>query len=193
MSAAVRSADIIRKYYAAHPQAWQILLEHSRQVTKRALKIARQLQKTEQVDLQFIAEAAMLHDVGMIATEAPELGCHGQDPYLCHGIRGREMLEKEGLPDHALVCERHIGTGLTAREIISENLPLPPRDMLPISLEEQIICYVDLFYSKSLRKNDGEKSVGEVRKTIKRYGSAKLKTFDQWLQRFEPELVPCKP
>ncbi len=184
----VRTADIIRKYYAENPQAWTILLSHSRQVTRRALKIARFLQKTREVDLQFIAEAAMLHDIGMFKTAAPALHCHGDGAYLSHGIRGKEILEQEGLARHARVCERHIGIGLTAEEIRQQNLPLPNRDMLPETLEEQIICYADLFYSKDPKKSAKEKSPQKVRKTLAKYGEQKLVTFDRWLSAFEPEL-----
>lgn len=188
MPATVRPAELIRKYYAAQPVAWEILLNHSRSVTRRALKVAHFLNIKETVDLQFIAEAAMLHDIGIIKTNTPDLDCHGEAPYLYHGIAGRALLEKEGLFRHALVCERHIGIGLTAAEIREQNLPLPPRDMLPISLEEQIICYADLFYSKGMKNREREKSPAKVRKSLQRYGPDKVATFDQWLYYFEPEL-----
>ena len=187
MSAPVHSADIIRKYYTGHPKAWRILLEHSRQVTSRAIKIARQLQRSEPLNLQFIAEAAMLHDIGMIRTNTPKLGCFGEAPYLQHGIAGRTILEAEGLPQHALVCERHIGIGLTAAEIIAQQLPLPAREMLPITLEEQIICYADLFYSKGKKNRGREKTADEVRSTLMKYGVEKCQIFDLWRHRFEPE------
>lgn len=188
MSVPIGPADIIRKYYACHPQAWQILLEHSRQVTRRALKIARYRQKTVNLDLQFIAEAAMLHDIGMICTNTPELACFGEGPYLQHGVAGRKILEQEGLPRHALVCERHIGIGLTAAEISAKKLPLPQRDMLPSTPEEQIICYADLFFSKGNKNRNRIKTPDQVRRTLAQYGPEKLIVFDAWLLLFEPEL-----
>jgi uncharacterized protein len=188
MTDSVRPADIIRKYYARYPKAWQILLGHCRQVTYRALKIGRHLQKSEHIDLQFIAEAAMLHDIGIFQTDSPKLGCHGSEPYLRHGVIGREILEREGLERHARVCERHIGIGLRAEEIVAQKLPLPQRDMLPTSLEEQIICYADLFYSKSKKHRDRTKTPDEVRKSLRKYGAEKIAVFDRWLILFEPEL-----
>ncbi|SHI49778.1 uncharacterized protein SAMN02745165_00232 [Malonomonas rubra DSM 5091] len=188
MKIPVRPVALINKYYADSPRARQILLEHSRQVSRRALKIARNLKSTAQPDLQFIAEAAMLHDIGMIRTDTPELDCHGSGSYLQHGIEGRNILEKEGLERHALVCERHIGIGLTAKEIENQKLPLPKRDMLPVSLEEKIICYADLFYSKSEKNRGNEKSLEKVRKTLRKFGKEKLFVFDQWQKQFEPEL-----
>lgn len=188
MSLTVRPAELIRNYYADNPKALQILLEHSRQVTQRALKVARRLQDKEPIDLQFIAEAAMLHDIGMFRTNTPELNCHGTGSYLQHGVAGREILEEEDLPRHALVCERHIGIGLTAKEIKTQQLPLPHRDMLPTTLEEQVICYADLFYSKSKKNRGKEKTVDEVRRSLQKFGVEKLNTFEQWLLLFEPEL-----
>jgi len=188
MNQIVRSADIIRQYYSHSPLAWCILLDHSRLVCRRALKIARFVGKSEPLDYQFIAEAAMLHDIGMILTDTPDLGCFGSGTYLQHGIKGRELLEKEGLPRHALVCERHIGIGLTATEILHQNLDLPPRDMLPETLEEQIICYADLFFSKNQKKRGKERTPEKVRQSLGNFGQDKILIFDAWLERFEPEL-----
>ncbi len=163
-------------------------LDHGRLVTRRALKVARSLQNSQPLDLQFIAEAAMLHDIGIILTDTPSLGCFGTGPYLCHGVKGRQLLEAEGLPRHALVCERHIGIGLTVEEIRSQSLPLPERDMLPQTLEEQIICYADLFYSKDRKKRHKEKSAIKVRKNLEKFGAGKGQVFDRWQRKFEPEL-----
>ena len=189
MKQMIYPANIIRKYYSDHPQAWQILLDHSRLVTSRALKIGRFLQKQGQsIDLNFIEEAAMLHDIGIIMTDTPQLGCNGRSPYLQHGIRGKEILEKEGLFKHARVCERHIGVGLTAKEISKRQLPLPARDMLPETLEEQIICYADLFYSKGKKNGNREKTPEKIRNTLKKHGKGKIKIFDSWQEKFEQKL-----
>jgi len=152
------------------------------------LAVARYLeQKGQHPDLQFIAEAAMLHDIGMIATWAPEIGCTGAQPYLQHGIIGAEMLRKVELPAHARVCERHTGVGLTAEEIIREGLPLPAMDLVPETLEERIICYADLFYSKDPDKLHKEKTVKKIRKQLAGYGADKVEIFNHWRVDFEPE------
>lgn len=190
MTTDIHPAKIISKYYSSNPVAWKILLDHSRKVTQRALKIAHSLySQGEPIDLKFVAEAAMLHDIGMILTDTPELDCHGAGSYLQHGIRGKEILEQEGLFKHARVCERHIGVGLTATEILQQQLPLPARDMQPETLEEQIISYADLFYSKNLKNREDEKTPEEVRDKLKKYGRKKVAIFDQWLEKFEPELI----
>lgn len=186
----IPAADLIRKYYTDHAEARRILLDHSRKVTRRAVQIGRFLQSRGQVvDLQFLAEAAMLHDIGIIGTNAPDLGCDGTEPYMLHGILGRKILEQEGLPRHARVCERHIGVGLTAGDIASQGLPLPVRDMQPETLEEQIICYADLFYSKNRKKRNREKNAAEISKKLRKYGAEKVKIFTAWVQQFEPDRV----
>jgi len=70
-------------------------------VAGKALAIARRARRLGP-DLKFIGEAAMLHDIGILVTDQPSLGCYGDKPYICHGYAGREILEKEGLPAHAL-------------------------------------------------------------------------------------------
>lgn len=184
----LKPADLIDRYYLPYPQARTILLDHSRRVSHRALNIARSLcRRGQNPDLQFIAEAAMLHDIGMIFTDAPDIGCHGEAPYLQHGVIGARLLEGLGLPAHARVCERHTGVGLTAVEIEQADLPLPRRDLLPETLEEKIICYADLFYSKDPDRLNPVKSIDRVRKQLKGFGRDKVIVFDRWLADFEPD------
>lgn len=173
---------LIRKYYANNPKAMGFLLEHSRLVARKALEVAHRAEHLGP-DLRFVEEAAMLHDIGIIKTNALLFGCRGDLPYICHGVLGREMLEAEGLPGHALVCERHVGVGLRVEDITKKGFPLPHRDMVPESLEEKIVCFADKFFSK-----DGEplreKPVEKVRSQITHYGMDKLAVFDGWAELF---------
>lgn len=138
---------ILDKYYPEDNDCKQILLKHSRMVADFALEMAGRHPELG-LDLQFIEEAAMLHDIGIFMTSAPDIGCVGDAPYICHGYLGAELLRKEGLPRHARVCERHTGTGLTKERVIASGWPLPAQDMLPETLEEQIVCFADKFFSK---------------------------------------------
>lgn len=125
----------------------------------------------------------MLHDIGIFKTNAPNLYCFGEYPYICHGYLGSELLSAEGYPDHGLVCERHTGVGITSEEIIIQKLPLPVRDFVPVSVDEQIICFADKFFSKS-GDHLHEKSVDEARKSIKRFGDKNVARFDEWCELF---------
>ncbi|HXE95823.1 MAG TPA: HD domain-containing protein [Dongiaceae bacterium] len=165
-------------------EALRIVLIHGRHVADLALRIAECLEMGKE-ERQFIEEAAMLHDIGVCRVSAPELGLHGSLPYIMHGVLGRDILEKEGYPLHALVSERHTGVGLTCEDIVRQNMPLPHRDMCPQSLSEEIICFADLFYSKNPDKLDRRKTVARVRKKLLPFGEDKVAVFDAWLTRFE--------
>lgn len=175
--------DIIKKFYQPGTKSYATLVHHSEQVTQKALTVAAKVPHLEP-DLDFIAEAAMLHDIGIHATVAESLGCHGRHPYLLHGTLGRKMLDGLDLPRHALVCERHVGIGISAADIVTHNLPLPIRDMRPVSIEEQIICSADKFFSKNGNGNGREKTVGEILAEIESYGSDKVIRFKSWLELF---------
>ena len=99
---------IIDKYYTQGTALYDILVDHSRLVTQKALEIANAHPELN-ADAEFISEAAMLHDIGIFLTDAPDIECHGTRPYICHGTLGSELLKKEGFPRHALVSERHTG------------------------------------------------------------------------------------
>ena len=160
-----------------------MLVRHGRQVAKKALGAAERVVHLNP-DMAFVQQAALLHDIGIFLTRAPELGCTGDKPYLCHGVLGRELLEEKGLPRHALVCERHVGTGISADDIRRADLPLPHRDMLPLTLEEELICYADKFFSKN--GNNRPKSIQAILNTLSSYGPDKDKIFLAWVGRFEP-------
>lgn len=174
---------IIEKYYEPDSKAYYFLLHHVRVVAKKALEIAMRVNHLNP-DMDFIREASILHDIGIFLTNAPQIGCFGYRDYICHGYLGREILEKEGLKRHALVCERHVGIGITADEIRKKRLPLPERDMVPETLEEKIICLADKFFSKTEHDLTHEKPLEKVRELIRNYGEDKLMIFDEWLQYF---------
>ncbi len=167
--------EVLQKFYEPDSELWNILTTHSNAVTQLALEIAIVHPELE-ADGEFIAEAAMLHDIGIVRTNAPSIHCHGELDYICHGYIGSEMLEGLGLHRHALVCERHTGSGISLTDIESQHLPLPHRDMLPVSIEEKIICYADKFFSKSKRL-DERKSFDDALKSVSKYGEESTKRF----------------
>ena len=175
--------DIIAEFYDPDSRAYRVLIQHGRQVAKKALDVARKVSHFDP-DFTLISEAAMLHDIGVFLTRSPELGCSGRYPYVCHGYLGREILENKGLPAHALICERHVGVGITAEEIKRHRLPLPERDMVPISMEEQIVCFADKFFSKNGNLEKNEKSIKDISCNLERYGYDKVERFQAWVQMF---------
>ncbi len=177
----LRALSLIHTYYADNAPLREILLIHSRQVVRRALRVADSHPELV-LDRTFLAEAAMLHDIGIIRTDAPGIACYGTEPYIRHGVIGAALLRAEGLPRHARVCERHTGTGLTPATIERQCLPLPPADYSPQTLEEQVICYADKFYSKS--RLEREKTPEEVLKSLQKFGEESVARFVEWQKRF---------
>jgi len=147
-------------------------------VTKKAVEVAERVRRLNP-DIKFIEEAAMLHDIGIFMTNAPQLGCYGDKPYICHGYLGRELLEREGFPKHAIVCETHIGVGLSVNDIEKNNFPIPKRNMISTTIEEKIICFADKFFSKD-NEPLKEKPIRKIREFIVMFGDDKLKQFDEW-------------
>lgn len=173
--------DIISNYYNPSSEAYRILVTHCRSVAAKALALAA-IHPELNIDVRFVEEAAMLHDIGVFLCDAPDIDCHGEYPYICHGYLGADLLRKEGLERHALVCERHTGAGLSLSMIEKGGLPLPHRDMLPVSIEEQLICFADKFYSKT--KLDIEKPMKKIKKSLLKYGTETEERFDGWCKLF---------
>lgn len=172
---------VIEKYYIKGSLQYKILLTHSKQVAKKSLVLAR-LHPELNLDLNFIEEAALLHDIGIFRVNAPIIECHGSYAYICHGYLGAELLRKEGYPKHALVAERHTGTGLSLQTIKEQALPLPNTDMCPVTTEEKLICFSDLFFSKTHLGE--EKSIEQVEASLSKWGEASLSLFKNWSKLF---------
>lgn len=173
----MKPIDIIDEYYKEGEALRLILLTHSQCVRDRALECAARHPELG-LDTQFVSEAAMLHDIGIFRCNAPSIECHGTEPYICHGIIGANLLRERGMERHARVCERHTGAGLSLASIESRQLPLPHRDFMPETLEEQLICYADKFYSKS--HLDHEKSYDEALRSLLKFGPDGAARFAHW-------------
>ncbi|MDR2085686.1 MAG: HDIG domain-containing protein [Dysgonamonadaceae bacterium] len=173
--------EIIKKYYKEGSELYNILFTHSLAVADRALEIAN-MHPELNFNKAFLYEAAMVHDIGIFLTDAPQIHCFGKFRYICHGYLGAEIMRKEGFEKHAPVCERHTGSGLTKEDIIQNQLPLPHRDMLPVSPEEKLICFADKFYSKSHLER--VKTVEQVRKSLSKYGDESVERFNEMLKFF---------
>ena len=178
--------QIIDHYYSAG-KLRDILMIHSRKVADKAIQICNDSDM-----IPFIKAAAMLHDIGIIRCDAAGIECYGTEPYICHGRIGAQMLREdahlfglsqEEIEPYARVCERHTGAGLTKQQITSQHLPLPHVDFLPETLEEQIICYADKFFSKT--HPEVEKPYERALKSIEKFGEEGAERFKQWHERFK--------
>ncbi|MDR0412241.1 MAG: HD domain-containing protein [Dysgonamonadaceae bacterium] len=177
----MKPLDIIKKYYTEGSDLYNILLTHSLSVAERAKEIAL-MHPEWALDERFVYEAALVHDIGVVLTDAPKIRCFGEYPYICHGYLGAEIMRKEGFEKHALVCERHTGMGLTREWILRKKIPIPPQDMLPETLEEKLVCFSDKFFSKS--KPGRVKTIKQIEKQLSKHGDGSASRFEEMVKLF---------
>lgn len=173
---------IIDKYYPAGSPLRDIYMRHCRSVANLALDIARR--KGLDLSPADIEAAAMLHDIGIVRTDAPGIHCHGSEPYLAHGRIGADLLRAEGAPEeYARVAERHTGAGLTPEDVARMSPMLPPdRSYMPQTQLERLVCYADKFYSKS---GDMKiKPLERVRASLTKFGEGASERFERLHQEF---------
>lgn len=171
----------IDKYYKSGSPIREVLIYHSRQVARKALEIREK--KGLNIPEDEIIAGAMLHDIGIIFTYAPSIHCNGINPYIAHGVIGANLLRKEGFPEWtARIAERHTGSGLDETDISSQNLPIPPGNYLPETQLEKLICYSDKFFSKG--GNGKEKTLEEVRKSLRKFGEKSIERFETMHELF---------
>ena len=180
---------VITHFYPEDTPLRRLLLRHSTQVRDKALSIlAAPSCPRLSLDAELVSAGAMLHDIGILQCHAPSILCTGTRPYISHGIIGAEMLRGFAgthglnLEPFARICERHTGTGITAREIREQGLPIPERDYLPETPEEKLICLADKFFSKS--GDMQEKSVAAVRRSLEKFGPDTLERLEALLRFF---------
>jgi len=170
----------ILKKHSLEEKYYKIVLKHSLFVLGKSIEIINKKELYNKIDFDLIVSGALLHDIGSFGF-MKNFG-NKQNSYLKHGVIGGKILRSEGLKKEALIAERHIGSGLSKKYIIENNLPLPKKDFLPVTLEEKIICYADKFHSKSGKKIDNLES---IKKEMKGFGAEPLKRFLELEEMFE--------
>ena len=173
--------ELMDRYYAPGTRRREILVKHSRQVADKALEISRNLGLD--LDESTVEVAAMLHDIGIVGTDAPGIDCHGTEPYLRHGTIGAGMIREAGFPEEiARVAERHTGAGISTDDIVRLKLPLPQGDYMPHTLLERLVCYADKFFSKS--GDMKEKTLERVRLSMAKHSPETVVRFEELHKEF---------
>jgi uncharacterized protein (TIGR00295 family) len=124
------------------------VINHCKAVRKVAVRIA----KKAHANIQLVEAGALLHDIGRSKTQG-----------IMHGVEGAKIAIQLGLPDSIVnIIERHLGAGIPKEEAII--LGLPPKDYIPMSLEEKIVAHAD-----NLIENDHEHRIEiEVEKALQK-------------------------
>jgi len=168
---------LLRKY-AAGEESYAIVARHGLEVLAKAIEVIRRKQLYDRVDFELVVSGCLLHDIGALGF----FDRQDMDGYIRHGILGAEILEREGREREALIAKRHTGAGLTREEIAQAGWDLPREDMLPISLEERIVCYADKFSSK---RPDAHETIETIMKEFENYGPEPLARFQALRGEFE--------
>ena len=79
----IDTEEIIHRHCAGNSELEQLLLQHSRDVARRALQVADRHPELG-LNREFLQEAAMLHDIGITLVDAPGIHCHDQLNYSHH-------------------------------------------------------------------------------------------------------------
>ncbi|UCH72344.1 MAG: HDIG domain-containing protein [Thermoplasmatales archaeon] len=117
--------------------------------------IAVRMAKRAHADVELVEAGALLHDIGRSKT-------HG----IFHATEGAKIARELGLSDKiSNIIERHIGAGLPLQE--AKKLGLPPKDYIPETIEEKIVCHADSLidnFKQQKIENEIEKALIEGHK-----------------------------
>jgi uncharacterized protein len=116
--------------YACHVP--ENVINHCMSVARYVSEVSLRMRKAGiPIDPRIATNGALLHDIGRSVTHS-----------VRHGVEGARILRARHLPEcYALICERHIGAGITRDEAV--RLGLPPKDYLPVTWEEKVVAHCD--------------------------------------------------
>jgi uncharacterized protein len=107
------------------------VINHCSAVSEKARYIAQKVQNDHPVDIHLVEMGGLLHDIGRAVTHS-----------IDHGIVGARLLKKRGINRHLQrICETHILAGVP--KAVAKDIGLPPRDFIPQTMEEKIVCHAD--------------------------------------------------
>ncbi|MET9730344.1 HD domain-containing protein [Streptomyces sp. NPDC006458] len=184
----MRTEDIraLHEKYAPTQEAFDLVYTHCEIVWSVAQNLIDGA--GPQVDVDLVRTGCLLHDIGVYHLYDAQ-GHLDHKNYVRHGVLGHEILSKENLPERVCrFCSCHTGVGLTRADILTQGLPLPPRDYLADSMEERLVMYADKFHSKTSPPRFWTAST--YARHIGRFGSAKVEAFDALRAEFgEPDVA----
>lgn len=135
------------------------VIMHCKAVRDVALKIAVKAH----ADIKLVETGALLHDIGRSKT-------HG----IRHGIEGAKIAQQLGLPQNIKnIIERHLGAGIPKTEAV--GFGLPPKDYIPQTLEEKIVCHADNLIDNCKQQVIEKEVEKALKKNYRKYAERLLK------------------
>ena len=150
--------------------------KHCLAVSELAVEIAKACRERRvNVNVDLVRIGGLLHDIGRART-------HGVD----HAIEGSQIVKSLNLPDAiARIVERHVGSGITAKE--AEKLGWPVKSYVPTSIEERIVAYADKLIEGS-RRVSIETAVERFRNNAD-ISEESIERLRQWHEELSPPSV----
>ncbi|WP_182887023.1 HD domain-containing protein [Microbispora sp. H10885] len=177
----------LHERHAPSEEAFDLVHTHCEIVCAIALRLAGRAGLD--VDAELVRAGSLLHDIGVYRLYDGD-GRLDHAGYVRHGILGHELLRAEGLPESLCrFCSHHTGVGISREDVLRQGLPLPPRDYLAESAEEELVMFADKFHSKTVppRFVTADAYAAHVR----RYGEDKAEVFASMRAVFGvPDLGP---
>ncbi|MHB8443245.1 MAG: HD domain-containing protein [Patescibacteria group bacterium] len=155
-----------------------IILDHSSIVKDFSVNIVKN-KDIKNIDVDLLIDGALLHDIGAYF-------CLNKDysikiPYIMHGILGEQFLI-----DHkinlkiARFASHHTGVGILKDDIKRLQLPLPMKNFIPETIEEEIVCYADNFHSK----RGTFSTFNDIKLELQTFGDDKIKKLNEFKNRY---------
>jgi uncharacterized protein len=166
----------LHERHAPSPAALGLVWTHCQIVCAIAGQLlARPGPALDGIDAQLVRAGCLLHDIGVYRLY-DEHGRLDDAGYVRHGVLGHELLAADGLPDALCrFASHHTGAGISAADVISQGLPLPPGDYLAGTPEERLVMYADKFHSKSAPPHLNAPASAAA--GLARFGAAKAAAF----------------
>ncbi|MDD4938103.1 MAG: HD domain-containing protein [Candidatus Shapirobacteria bacterium] len=187
----MKQSDIykLHKKYSTNEKILEIGWNHSLIIRDISLQIADNLEKKYGIktNKKLIEIGALIHDIGFYQYLDDVYKKKHINNYIHHGESGYKLLINIGIPKNkSRFALTHVGVG------VGKNVP--------ITLEEEIVCYADIFHSKGrprLRNfNDSLKGLVKINPDygviLKRYkekfGIPNLKQLKKQYKKWHKEI-----
>lgn len=167
----------LHERFAPTAEAFELVWTHCLIVARIAGSLGR-----DDLDMDLVRAGCLLHDIGVYRLDPAE-------HYVRHGLLGYDVLGEAGLPETLRrFCSHHTGVGITRDDVLHQRLPLPDRDFLAETGEEELVMYADKFHSKSTPPRFLTAATFAGR--ITRFGEDKAKRFQTLVDTYgEPVLT----
>ncbi|HEU4914111.1 MAG TPA: HD domain-containing protein [Candidatus Saccharimonadales bacterium] len=177
----VPQIEELHRKYAPNDAVYNLVYGHCQVVNEIAQWCVSNLPANEEVDIDLLTNAALLHDIGTYVLFDDDGKVTNKRLYPLHAIFGAKIIADEGVDSHvAQIVETHVLLGLSEKEISEKPWPLPARDYIPGNIEGELLCYADRFHTKKPTFNSYDVFLARLRDGM----PGQAAKFEAWSKRF---------